>query len=300
MAPPVTKYIIWCVTEDKYVYRLIDDSTIPDKCPNDTSHTIVPTSIRPVKEYDMIPDVKIQEETTPTGGHFRAQSGKVMAEPNQVSYTDVWYHYPISAMLATFTTEEMHRGDCVSLSVGEDTITGYILGPITPASTWVSQNYSVGSHVLFIHPKFGEMPYTCIQDTVSNEAPTVTTHWKPGFSIPVSSTVLAYTAKGYYIKLFDGVNQDDVGDVADVDIENSTIYVSKNPTNFFSPASPTYIQQTVYLMKDYDICAPMTHRLGESKIGGSYIPEYTTIRIIYNNKSIDEQKGFVGYVEYLY
>ncbi len=53
-------------------------------------------------------------------------------------------------------------------------------------------------------------------------------------------------------------------------------------------------------MKDYDIGHPWEHEIGNTKIGGSYVPADVEVTIEYTNNSTTDDKLFVGRVEYLY
>ena len=118
--------------------------------------------------------------------------------------------------------------------------------------------------------------------------------------IPVSQTVVDNTAKGYYIKLDDLTNADDVGRIISIDTTNNYIYVDTNLTNSFAVATPTYIRQCVCPIKDYIIGPPWHYSIGEAKIGGSSIPEDIDVTIEYTNKSTTDDKTFIGILEYLY
>ena len=71
-------------------------------------------------------------------------------------------------------------------------------------------------------------------------------------------------------------------------------------TNSFSAVSPTYVRQTVYFMKDYEIGPAWERTIGSSKIGGSFIPKGVSVTLHYTNKSVTDDKIFFVIVEYLY
>lgn len=300
----MTTYYKWRVrcTTDNVDEEWILDSELaaPTTCPVNTTHTI-DSSLTAVIEEISDNIVKIQEESIPTGGKFQTTSIELTAVKNTVSYVDTVFPFPISALAVEFVSNASMKGDIVSISVGPDKIIGAIGAGVSPASAWVSQNYTVGQTVTYTDPNpiYGARVYTCIVNTVSNEVPTDTTHWRHGFVITVSSTVIDNTSNGNYLKLDDLTNSDDVGRVLYVDKENSQVYVETNPTNTFSPLSPTYVRQTVYTVYNYKISEPWEYRIGESKIGGSYVPKDVVVRFLYDNQSTDTDKFFVGAVEYL-
>lgn len=118
--------------------------------------------------------------------------------------------------------------------------------------------------------------------------------------LTVSSTVLAYLQLGFYITITDGTNLNQCNRVKNIDKPNSRITVETALTNSFSAATPTYVQMSVYMMKDYEIgSSGMPLELGTSKIGGSYIPVGKISRIKYENTTA-VAKTFRAAVEYLY
>jgi hypothetical protein len=294
------KYRLKCTTDNINEYWILSENDpVPTTCPTNTAHTIDSTQTTIV---DTISDtqISIKEEETPTGGSFAVQTLKFTATKNSISSKSLSWPFPISALSVNFITSSEHSGDCICAFIGQNTITGAITEDVSPASAWTAQNYTVGQTVTYTHPTHGDRCYTCIVNTVSNEIPTNTAFWRHGLEISVSSTVIANVYIGYQIKLYDGVNTDDVERVLFIDTENSKIYVETNLTNSFLVASPTYIKQTVFMFKDYDFQEPWEHEIGQSKIGGSYIPKDTIVKISYNNKSIDTDKIFIGRIEYLY
>ena len=118
-------------------------------------------------------------------------------------------------------------------------------------------------------------------------------------TLTVSQTVIDNTAVGFWLKLNDGVNQDDLGRVLSVDVVAKTITVENALTHNFATATPSYLIQTVYMMKDYEIGPPWEYVVGESKIGGSYVPANTNIRVVYTNNGLVSKK-LVAKIEFLY
>ena len=294
------KYRIRCITDDKYEYWVLASTeNTPTTCPTDTSHTIdsAQTSIVDTIDANV---VTIKEEGVPTNGIFGVKTIVINATKNSITTVNTSWPYPISALNINFISTSTHTGDVVELTVAEDTVIGTITANVLPAVAWIAQNYTIGQTVTYTHPTFGDRVYTCIVDTISNEIPTNTTYWRHGLEISVQQTVMDNCYVGYCFKLFDGVNNNNVGHVIFKDNVNNKIYVEKNLTNTFLASSPTYIQQTIYYLENYHLCEPWEHDIGQSKIGGSYVPADTLITIHYDNKSTDTDKTFIGRVEYLY
>ncbi len=288
----IYKYRVYCSTDSKYEY--VWSETLPTTCPTNTAHTIDSNNVSIIEIND--PDtIKIKEESIPTGAHFSATTIKINAIKNTVTSTTISFPFPISALSVEFVTTSDHYEDCINMAVGKDTIIGGITANVSPALAWVSQNYTEGQTATY-----NSKVYTCILNTVSSEVPTNTTYWQHGLRVPVSQDVIDYTAIGYYIKLDDTTNNDDTERVIKVDTTNNYIYVETNPSNSYLAATPTYVRQTVYTIKNYDIGPAWEHEIGVSKIGGSYIPANVLITVDYDNKSVTDDKILIGRVEYLY
>lgn len=115
----------------------------------------------------------------------------------------------------------------------------------------------------------------------------------------VSPIVMQYIAKGYNIKLSDGTNTDELGEVCSFDTVNNTITVDNASTHNYNYTTPTYVLMEPYFIKNFEIGPAWKYDIGMSKIGSAYVPAGTVIRCIYKNNSSDPKK-FVGYIEYTY
>lgn len=293
----VKQYRIYCTTDNKYITSWNTEE--PTICPENNTHSIDTNAtviINTISKNNVI----VEEETIPTGGNFASRTITISAIKNTKTNIDFWWPYPISALISQFNSAETHRGDNISMYVAPDTIIGVLTLNISQASSWKSQNYTVGEIVTYTHSIFGERVYTCISNTINNENPSNITYWKHGLEISVNSTVIQNVQIGYYLKLDDGIKNSDLLLVVSKDIYNNKVYVENNINNSYAASTPTYIKKTVSIFKEYHLGEPCNHVIGESKIGGSYIPTDTIIRVIYDNKSIDTDKTLIGRVEYLY
>lgn len=289
-----------CLTEalDK-TWILRDDEADPTTCPTNTAHTIDTTKTVVLKTIqDNI--VTIKEEDQPTGGHFGCATLKINAIKNTTSSACICWPHPVSALSINIVTTDIHKGDKISMSVGKDTIIGAITNFLPTFSNWTSQNYTVGQTVGYTGPYHGYRIYTCVVNTVSNEGPLNTSYWQHGLAVSVSPTVTANTQIGYYLNLFNGVTTDNLGRVIMIDKNNGKVYVEYAPVNSYSPASPTYVRQTAYAYKDFEIGEAWGRQIGESTIGGAYIPKDVYVTAEYQNFSTDTDKVLIGHVEYLY
>jgi hypothetical protein len=117
--------------------------------------------------------------------------------------------------------------------------------------------------------------------------------------ITVSQTVIDNTSVGYYVTLDDGTNSDNLGHVLAIDKVAKTLTVETAAVNSFSAATPTYVKQTVYYLRNYEFGPAWEYVIGESKIGASYMPANTVLRARYTENSGTNKKLVVKF-EYLY
>lgn len=255
------KYRVRCTTDNVYEYWILSSNdSVPTTCPKNTFHTIDTAQtiiVDTIEENEVV----IKEELTPTGGNFRCHSVLINAVKNTITSNTSYWPFPISALSLNFLTEEVHRGDTISATIGEDIVIGYISVDVSPSTEWVPQNYTVGQTVKYTDPVYGARIYTCITDTLSNDIPINISYWKHGLEISVNQTVIDNCGIGYYIKLDDGNNNNNVERIISVDKEYKKIYVEKNLTNSFLASTPTYIKQTIYLLKDYHLETPWEHNI---------------------------------------
>jgi len=292
------KYRVKCDTENNWQYWILPSTDPePTKCPNNTSHS-VNTVLTSVVETISENVVTIKEESIQTGGHFGTRTVDLTISPTASASTEMWWPYPVSATVLKFTTNDQMIGDCISLAIGSDTIVGGLLLPSPEAVAYnPTVSYNSGDVVTFPHPNFGTRTYTCLQTTTSNEPPGTAEYWQHGYPLTASSTALEYIENGFDVSLFNGSNKEDLGETVKVDKQGAKIYVQKAPVNNYSPGS--YIMMTVYHLKNYQLGYGSNYIIGESKIGGSYIPADVKVKITYTNHDPLE-KRIVGSVEYLY
>lgn len=119
-------------------------------------------------------------------------------------------------------------------------------------------------------------------------------------TIPVTSTVIENIEVGYLVSLTDGVEVDDLGVVISKDEANSTITVSKPLVGSYLVTTPTYVRMGVQIVESIRLNGTNASvAVGSAKIGGSYLPANTVIRILYENVT-GTAKTFSGVVEVLF
>lgn len=72
----------------------------------------------------------------------------------------------------------------------------------------------------------------------------------------VSPNIFDILYVGYNVTLFDGVNTEKCGKVLNMDSTDGTITVENALTQTFDSATPTYVQQTIYTIENYEIGPP--------------------------------------------
>lgn len=118
--------------------------------------------------------------------------------------------------------------------------------------------------------------------------------------ITVTSTVIDNIYKGYNLKITDGVNSNDLGQVLDINVENSTLTLENPAANTFNPLSPSYILMSVNVIEDFHIpVGKQRYAFAEKKVGGKYLPAGIPISVKYTNNS-GNAKTFAYNMEYLY
>ena len=139
--PILYRYRIFCVTESKNVYVWAE--TEPTACPNNTAHTINTNSISIVDRRDPN-EVRINEETTPTGGHFKVETVAVPVAGGVdvvTTATKSWFH-PVSILTFNFGTTADHQGDIITIDAPSDFTIGVITQAVAPGATVIQVSQS--------------------------------------------------------------------------------------------------------------------------------------------------------------
>lgn len=115
-----------------------------------------------------------------------------------------------------------------------------------------------------------------------------------------SAESLAYLQIGFVVKLFDGVNQNNLGRVLALDAVNLEVTMEIATTHPFAAASPTYIQITVQCVRTANISASiLSIEFGKRNIKSTFLPANTVLRCTYNN--ITSTAKIVDFrIEYFY
>ena len=260
----MTTYYIWrytCTTEGATVREILKSTDpAPTSCHNDrVSHTIDLTSVTKEKELtERI--VTIKEESVPTGGKWKGKAICLhgVSGPDVETTVDYTWDWPISVLDLQVRPLENNEGDYIKLEV------------LPPDNG------------------FGEG----VIGALSATAPTGAT----GITVPQS--IIDILTVSDHISLKEGAKEEDLGPVISIDNINNIVYF-KNPTaTQFSATPPTFVKMKRYVIDDFILGPADRYPLGDSKIGGSYVPAGNIVRATYVNKTA-EQKKLYAIIEYL-
>lgn len=226
-----------------------------------TAHVKLPLVDAPPTVAVLEQDV---EPNKRVGGRFQTRSLLLdipEGDPNDVSVHDFSFPIPVSILAAQALIDSQHVGDYLDFIVAPDTIIGVLT-----------------------------------EDTTASDN-----------VIRVSQTVIDNVFIGAYLKLFNGSVANELGRVIDIGyddgygsgVESDLIHVETATTDAFLAASPTYVMMSVKMVEVLEMTSVGRIVIGESKIGSSYVPAGTLLRLNYTNKSGAAKKlGVV--LEYLY
>jgi hypothetical protein len=110
--------------------------------------------------------------------------------------------------------------------------------------------------------------------------------------INVDQTVINIAEIGYMVDLYTPPSTvDTLGEISNINKLAKTITVTSAATLAAAASPTTYVRISIIYLEDYTINTPnVPYTIGESKIGGSYVPTNTTIRVTYQNKAPVKRK----------
>jgi hypothetical protein len=142
------KWRVYCVDEGGYQYWWLDENhPAPDKCPNDSSHTIDPslTKIVDVRDSEVF---QIKQEATPTGQNYQWKTQSFTALAGQTTIYRFSYPINISVLEAQYVSSEENRGDSWTWKISPDTIIGNITNFVNPGDTVIPVTSTVTDNIL--------------------------------------------------------------------------------------------------------------------------------------------------------
>jgi hypothetical protein len=119
--------------------------------------------------------------------------------------------------------------------------------------------------------------------------------------IDADATSLEYAALGYKINLYNFISTEiqEMGEIIEIDVVAGTITTSLTATSNHTYATSA-IQISVYMMDKFEFGEPWGRHMGDSKIGSSYIPAGTIIRMVFQNNHESKTLTLIGENEALY
>ena len=256
MSKTWNKWRVWCVTDSKYEYVILeDDQADPTTCPVNGAHAVGDIHKSEVKTESVI-SIREEPEGEPrTGGHFAEISLALTTQtPNTVADYEFSSPIPFAMLSAHLLCKDVTDGDRIGFDVDPNSVVG-VLGA-----------------AVAIGVKTIPVPQSVI-DLFSGDVPLM---WV-----------------GQILHLSDGVTTDDLGLIQSYDAAAKTITASIDTVTAFSIGDPIQVttSMTPPLMDttkaqgwlDLD-SGDSEVAFGVSKIGASHIPANTTIRIRYDDK----------------
>lgn len=254
------KWKIYCDTENIDTFGYTNNVDTPTYCFNNHTHIV---STHPELLCEINNNIyKVQEENTRTGGNLQLESHTFDIPASGITgeITEYSLSFPHPVNLLSFTI-------CPTIhNIGD------------------SLSADVGHHTII-----GALT----EDVSIGVSGGVT-----GFG--VSEDVIDNLNIGYLVTLSTGVTSCEMGRCIMIDPKNNKISTEFSSTIDFSASSPTYVQQTVQMVRRlYFPGSTVPLHLGDDKIGASYIPSNTVGRVLYKNNS-GTAKNSTFYIEYLY
>lgn len=266
----VLQYSYRCIDEDEIITELrFEHEDPPTACRRGSTHTIDLDSVAIDHEISQN-KVTIDENSDLTGGNYKFMQknipGPTGAQPFVTEFT---WPYNITVFDIQFTPTDKNFDDDIHMSV---------LSPVPPAP-YDFLGYG-GVAVLGLTAEAGATALTI--SSVDNTF--------AGYDITILSGPTGIP----------GMTSCHMGEVLSVNKNTNTI-VCENATNvIFGPNS--IIKQEVYITdhKGASIGPPHRYPIGDSVVGGSFVPANSKVLVKYYNNSNDENKKMHTIVEYRY
>lgn len=117
MSSSISKFRIFCITENTWVYVYKPTNSPPTVCPNNNNHIVNADSVS-IEETVSNNVVSIATDTSGnTSGIFRHQMKKLTCLPNAVTKQNTSFNYPISVLAFQYNVAEENKGDMFGLYV---------------------------------------------------------------------------------------------------------------------------------------------------------------------------------------
>jgi hypothetical protein len=140
----IYKYRLYCITEAANVYTWAE--TAPTQCPNNTAHIINPNSLSIIDQV-ATNEITIQQESTPTGGNFKAETFKITSNAQGETDAQLSWPFNISLLQLSFMTTTDNEGDLLTIEIPSNVVVGTITQNVTAGDTVINVSASVTSIV---------------------------------------------------------------------------------------------------------------------------------------------------------
>jgi len=117
MSSSISKFRIFCITENTWVYMYNPTGSPPTICPNNSSHIVNANSISIVETVSNNTVTITTDTTGNTSGIFRHQMKKLTCLPNTITKQNTSFNYPISVLAFQYNIAEENKGDMFGLYV---------------------------------------------------------------------------------------------------------------------------------------------------------------------------------------
>lgn len=116
----------------------------------------------------------------------------------------------------------------------------------------------------------------------------------------VSQTVIDNVKVGYYLAIFDGTNEDNLGRIISIDKTASTVTVQTALVSSFTAATPSYVKITIFMVPFAYLEGSGNNINFEGSVKSSFIPADTIIHVAYTNVTGGSDRKYSFRMEYFY
>ena len=302
----VKRWRVFCTTDNKLVDGYLDrDSGEPTTCFDNNTHTIdsVRTQLIEVIANKYTKSVikwstHCDTENITVTGFLNSDSGPPSVCFNDNTHTvsnvnqvEVINNLQVEVTEKSTNVQGYFRAESIKLSLSPYETLVY-------DKTWTNDISPLSVNMLATDNHAGD---SMLVDMAPNKQVGVITQ-----DIAVSDTTLSVTGAaltfikiGFYIRVSDGVNTNELGMVTGIDHNNNTITVETPATDVFLASSPSILDMSVRFLGPYEFGFSGNVLVGATKLGASFVPSQEIVRMTYTNNSPSYKELYIV-VEYLY
>ena len=261
MSKEVYKYRIYCNTDHKWEYWVLESQVPPTTCPTNTNHTVNAISAS-LEEIISDKNVHIIKEDTPTQGYacsstvtFDIPSGT----PGAVSIFNKSFLNNMNIIGLEFESTADHEGDIISTHAYPEQIIGQIMS-----------NALIGNSIIEVDDN-------------------VLTNIRFGFPVHISDYL---SGNKDFLSSCTDIDYEDKTITVDIPPTKDYLYLGLgNPVNPF-------IHVSLKVYENYEIGPPQHHKTGFDQASTSYLAKGALVRVYYTNNSGTAKKLVVKFEHY--